>query len=639
MTTPVVPPSISLLPDAPLVTDTPAEFDAKAFPFAEALSPFGQQANAQATANNTNAVAAKEGADTATSAASTAVSAKDTAVTAKNQVVAIDNYWQPLQLGPKSSPPTVDNQGNPLVVGSEYYDTTLKARYSWNGTAWAIGTNVTAGVSQVNGQTGIVTLEFVGPPDDAFDSSVLMADAPTNKLSVFASSTGSGADWPISLTDSWWNVFTYGDDTRLTQQAVQVLPGAGAMQSLTYARSKVGAAWSDWRLAGDQPVGTIYTGVDKPSDGTWLEMNAAYLQSSYPSLYAKLGLLNTGELSFTTAPFPFVDTTYSAKVFEASGGNLFAVGTKSGANALFAYSTNGGAAWLTPTGLPASGTSGSQAIAVAHIGSTTVLMFSFAGSMLMYRSTDGAGSWSSVTAPFSGGGSNLYALGSNFVLTGGNNVSKSATGATGSWTNYTNTVDGVTAAAPTVIKYSAHHNILLATLSNARLITSSDAVSWTTTRTVSENFGTSAGSAISFSNVVGIIVDGLNVGATVNIFEYTTDLANWKTVKIPASSFNVGGFGSSTLNEAFSENVLLQVSYNRTVMVLDQNGTPRFAKSTAPSSAAASTPIRLVGGKLRTEGVPSDFMIADPYSYNTSTQFLTPPISAPFGTTQWIKAS
>lgn len=72
---------------------------------------------------------------------------------------AVVGRWDKLVLGPKSLPPTVDNDGQPLLVGAEYYNTVLKARYSWNGTAWAIGTNVTAGVASVDGMSGTVVLD------------------------------------------------------------------------------------------------------------------------------------------------------------------------------------------------------------------------------------------------------------------------------------------------------------------------------------------------------------------------------------------------------------------------------------------------------------------------------------------------
>ena len=40
-------------------------------------------------------------------------------------------------LGAKSTPPTLDNDGNALVTGAIYWDTTAAAMYAWSGSAWA----------------------------------------------------------------------------------------------------------------------------------------------------------------------------------------------------------------------------------------------------------------------------------------------------------------------------------------------------------------------------------------------------------------------------------------------------------------------------------------------------------------------
>lgn len=83
MTNPVTPTPISALPPAPLVTDTPAEFDDKAYPFVQALDLLRSQINTAAGQTNQNAVASKEGADDSnTSAAASAASAAASAASA-----------------------------------------------------------------------------------------------------------------------------------------------------------------------------------------------------------------------------------------------------------------------------------------------------------------------------------------------------------------------------------------------------------------------------------------------------------------------------------------------------------------------------------------------------------------------------
>lgn len=121
------------------------------------------------TYNNAN-----EAFNFATAASASAASAEgfknqaQTYATNAGASAAVVGRWDKLVLGPKSTPPTVDNDGQPLLEGAEYYNTATKARYSWTGTVWMIGTNVTAGVSSINGKSGVVSLgiaDVVAPGD------------------------------------------------------------------------------------------------------------------------------------------------------------------------------------------------------------------------------------------------------------------------------------------------------------------------------------------------------------------------------------------------------------------------------------------------------------------------------------------
>lgn len=181
MTNPVNPSPITALPPAPLVTDNQAQFDAKAFPFTEALSVLRDDVNLTALQTYQNSVAAKENADTSVAQASTATSqagiataqagiattqagiATDAAEDASESAVQASK----LNLGAKSTPPTLDNQGNPLLTGATYYDTTLQKWRSWNGTAWVDPVNVTAGVESISGQSGVLTLQQIGAVEES----------------------------------------------------------------------------------------------------------------------------------------------------------------------------------------------------------------------------------------------------------------------------------------------------------------------------------------------------------------------------------------------------------------------------------------------------------------------------------------
>lgn len=113
MTNPVVPTPINALPPAPLVTDTPEEFNDKAFPFVGALDTLRSEVNIIAGQTNTNAIAAKEGADDASTAKTEAEQARDDAwlaASAAASSAAFYGRWSELT-GPLNMPAMVEHNG------------------------------------------------------------------------------------------------------------------------------------------------------------------------------------------------------------------------------------------------------------------------------------------------------------------------------------------------------------------------------------------------------------------------------------------------------------------------------------------------------------------------------------------------
>lgn len=88
-----------------------------------------------------------------------AVIAKDAAEAAAILAVDSAEVVQIIFLGAKASDPTVDNQGNPLVIGTMYYNTTSGTLRIWTGAEWNLGVFSVAGaIVTFNGRDGIVTL-------------------------------------------------------------------------------------------------------------------------------------------------------------------------------------------------------------------------------------------------------------------------------------------------------------------------------------------------------------------------------------------------------------------------------------------------------------------------------------------------
>lgn len=87
------------------------------------------------------------------------IDAKAIVLAAKDATVESADTVQEIFLGTKPSDPIVDNQGNPLVIGVMYFNSTSSTLRIWSGTEWSLGAFSTAGaVVSVNGRDGAVEI-------------------------------------------------------------------------------------------------------------------------------------------------------------------------------------------------------------------------------------------------------------------------------------------------------------------------------------------------------------------------------------------------------------------------------------------------------------------------------------------------
>lgn len=165
---------LTALPAPPLPTDTPADFNTKAFTLLNALPLFVTQTNAleaavdadattattqagiattQANTATTQAGIATTQAGIATTGAGTATTKADEAVVSAAAAETSRIQASKLNLGNKVSAPTVDNQGAALLAGATYYDTTLGRWRVYSGSAWGDGISISDGAvaAQTNG--------------------------------------------------------------------------------------------------------------------------------------------------------------------------------------------------------------------------------------------------------------------------------------------------------------------------------------------------------------------------------------------------------------------------------------------------------------------------------------------------------
>lgn len=116
-------------------------------------------ASASATSAASSATSASTSATTATTQAGLASTSATNAATSETNAAASYDAFDDRYLGAKSSAPTVDNDGDALLTGALYWNTTNDQLYVWTGSAWdEAAFSVTGAVTSFNTRTGAVTL-------------------------------------------------------------------------------------------------------------------------------------------------------------------------------------------------------------------------------------------------------------------------------------------------------------------------------------------------------------------------------------------------------------------------------------------------------------------------------------------------
>jgi hypothetical protein len=119
-----------------------------------------QSASTNALTAQSAATSASLSALSATNSASAASSSASAASSSAAAAAASYDSFDDRYLGPKSSAPSVDNDGNTLLTGAIYWNTSTTSLYVWTGSAWdQAAFDITGtGVSSFNTRTGAITL-------------------------------------------------------------------------------------------------------------------------------------------------------------------------------------------------------------------------------------------------------------------------------------------------------------------------------------------------------------------------------------------------------------------------------------------------------------------------------------------------
>ena len=107
----------------------------------------------------TSATNASNSASAASSSASSAASSASIATTAASNAADSYDSFDDRYLGAKSSAPSLDNDGNSLLTGAIYWNTTGNQLYIWTGSGWnAAAFSASGAVTSFNTRNGAVTL-------------------------------------------------------------------------------------------------------------------------------------------------------------------------------------------------------------------------------------------------------------------------------------------------------------------------------------------------------------------------------------------------------------------------------------------------------------------------------------------------
>jgi hypothetical protein len=141
------------------------------------IAGYATSAADSATAAATSATSA---AASATAASTSAASAATSATSAATSYDDFDDRY----LGSKSTAPTVDNDGNTLLVGAIYWNSTLNNMYVWSGSTWVQIATTSVYTAPTLGSTALTSGTTISTVTDLTLSGGLAAADPTTNLGL-----------------------------------------------------------------------------------------------------------------------------------------------------------------------------------------------------------------------------------------------------------------------------------------------------------------------------------------------------------------------------------------------------------------------------------------------------------------------
>jgi hypothetical protein len=410
-----------------------------------ATSESNASASASAAATSESNAAASASA-AATSASNASTSETNAATSASNAAASYDAF-DDRYLGSKASAPTLDNDGNALLTGALYWNTSSEALFIWTGSVWSAAAFDTSGA-----------LVAINNLSDVQDAATARANLGISDITVLDNKTSA---YTVVSGDLGKTIYVTGDGTFAISLTSAATLGSGFNVKIwntgdgTITINPAGAEYID-SATGSPQVLYAYEGIELVSNGTnW------YRGTRRASLYyaenANDAAHNPPVASGTYSLALGAGATSSGNVSIAIGGNVIAAGASStaigrtsgnagaavgsagtGAVSLGSYA-NGVDAFAAAIGNNTSsyGATGSHSVAIGDLAKAT-----FPGSFAIGDTVTATsfGSFAIGTSATSAGtssmaiGNNASASGAYAIVTGGrSNISSSTYSRTGGY--------------------------------------------------------------------------------------------------------------------------------------------------------------------------------------------------------------
>jgi hypothetical protein len=279
---------------------------------AAATSAASAATSASSAATSANS-ASNEALAALTSASSATLSASSAATSASSAATTYDNF-DDRYLGSKSSPPSVDNDGNTLLVGAIYWNSTLNNMYVWSGSAWVqiattsvysaptigsttidsgttyttiTGLTLASGLASADPTTnlGLATKQYVDAVVTQINYHEAVVAATTNNLGVTYSNGSSGVG--ATLTADTLRAFNTLDGQSVSVgQRVLIKDQTNQIQNGIYTLTNNGSAGvTAWVLtratdADNNPAGEMKNGDELFCSGGTVNAGKSFINST-----------------------------------------------------------------------------------------------------------------------------------------------------------------------------------------------------------------------------------------------------------------------------------------------------------------------------------------------------------------------